>query len=496
MKPLTPNIPAGSALCLRVIAVLLVCAVVFPADAAAAWKIQRLGGRDYLPLSQVASFYQMRMVPRGDRGVALVSEGRRMDFARGAREARIDGVKHWLSFPVMYFAGQFYISRMDLSKSIDPVMRPHRIPVLQPLRTVVLDPGHGGHDRGAVNRYGVEKNYSLDLSRRIRPYLQQAGYRVVITRSRDQFIPLEGRPAIAGRLGEGTIFVSIHFNSSGQPGSRATGFEIFTLTPRGAPNSHDSFLTRRSFSSETGHRADHASQALATSIYHAMLGRVPMFDRGVKRARFAVLRRATTPAVLVENGFMSNPQEARKIHSAAWRERLAESIALGIIEYGDLTKTRKTPKLLAQYRMDGGPVPAGDEFEYRPLAGIGSAVQSGIPHARGWRGLLPVPLREEMPPFRLEFEPHGWVQLETWAAAAEDARSMTVNEQATIMKQGEWPEPVPPFPGLRNWRSLLPPRGLDRGFILFPPSGGPLGEGAGNGETDPASAAEISGGAL
>ncbi len=496
LKPGCPFPPAFAAPRLRGLAVCLLAVVLFPADAWAAWNIQRLGGRDYLPLSQVAAFYQMRMVPRGDRGVSLVSEGRRMDFARGAREARIDGVKHWLSFPVMYFAGQFYVSRMDLSKSIDPVVRPHRIPVLQPLRTVVLDPGHGGHDRGAVNRYGFEKNYSLDLSRRIRPYLQEAGYRVVITRSRDQFIPLEGRPAIASRLGEGTIFVSIHFNSSGQPGSRATGFEIFTLTPRGAPNSHDSFLTRRSFSAETGHRMDHASQALATSIYHAMLGRVPMFDRGVKRARFAVLRRATTPAVLVENGFMSNPLEARKIHSAAWRERVAESIALGIIEFGGLTKTRKMPKLIAQYRRDGEPLPAGTEFEYRPLAGIGSSVQSGLPHARGWRGLLPVPLREEMPPFRLEFEPPGWVQLETWAATAEDARSMMVNEQVTIMKQGEWPEPVPPFPGLQGWRSLLPPRGLDRGFILFPPSGGPLAEGVANGDAEPAAIVEISGGAL
>ena len=400
LKPGYPCLPALAAPCLRGLAVFLLAAVLLPLDAAAAWKVQRLGGRDYLPLSQVAAFYQMRMVPRGDRGVSLVSEGRRMDFARGAREARIDGVKHWLSFPVMYLPVNSTFRGWIPNRSIRDEAASHSLAAA--LAYVVLDPGRG--DRGG-QCYGTEKNYNLDLSRRIRPYLQQAGYRVVITRSRDQFIPLEGRPVIAGRLGEGTIFVSIHFNASGQPGSRATGFEIFTLTPRGAPNSHDSFLTRRSFSAEPGHRTDHASQALATSIYHAMLGRVPMFDRGVKRARFAVLRRATTPAVLVENGFMSNPQEARKIHSAAWRERLAESIALGIIEYGELTKTRRVPKLIAQYRRDGEPVPAGSEFEYRPLAGIGSAVQPGIPHARGWRGLLPVPLREEMPPFRLEFEP-------------------------------------------------------------------------------------------
>lgn len=476
--------------------VVLCAALIVPAEAGAAWQIQRLGGRDYLPLSQVAAFYKMRLMTRGASGVSLVSEDRRMEFGRGSREARIDGVKHWLSFPLIYFAGQFHISRMDLSKTIDPVMRPQRIPNLQALHTVVLDPGHGGHDRGAVNRYGAEKNYALDLSRRIRPYLQQAGYRVVITRSRDQFIPLEGRPAVASRLGDGTIFVSIHFNSAGQTSSRATGFEVFTMTPRGAPNSHEDFVTRRSFSAELGHRADHASQILATSIHHAMLGRVPMFDRGVKRARFAVLRRATTPAVLVEGGFMSNPQEARKIHSAAWRERLAESIAMGIIGYGQLTRTRTPPKLIAQYRAESGPLPAGSEFDYQPLAGIGASVEAGFPHARGWRGLLPAPLREEMPPFRLEFEPEGWVRIEALFASAEDARSMTVNEQATIMNQSEWPEPVPAFPGLRNWRSVVPPRGLDAGFVLFPPSGGPVAEGAGGAEPEVPPVVEISGGAL
>lgn len=464
---------------LRIAAAFLLCAaVVLPAQGASSWKIQRLGGRDYLPVSQVAAFYRMRVVPRGDRGVSLVSENRRMDFGRGSREARIDGVKHWLSFPVLYFAGQYYVSRMDLSKTLDPVMRPQRIPGLQAPRTVVLDPGHGGHDRGAVNRNAPEKHYNLDICRRIRPYLQKAGLRVAITRSGDYFIPLEARPAVATKLQQedkGTVFVSIHCNDSGQGGSWATGFEVFTLAPRGAPNSHDSFLTRRSFSAEPGHRADHASQAMATSIYHAMLGRVPMFDRGIKRARFAVLRRATTPAVLVECGFMSNPRDARLLHSAEWRERLAESIAKGIIEYAGLARNRTAPKLLAQYRAEEQ---HSMDLDYQPLAGIGSTVQPGFPGARGWRGLIPVPLGEEPAPFRLAFEPPGLVQLEAWAAAEEDARAIVVNEQSSLMKQREWPEPQPPFPGLRGWRSSRPASGLDRGFILLPPEGGPLADDA------------------
>ena len=398
-----------------------------------------------------------------------------MEFAKGEREARIDDVKHWLSFPVQYFAGQYFVSRMDLAKTIDPLMRPHRIPGLVPVHTVVLDPGHGAHDRGAVNRWGAEKNYNLDLSRRIRPYLQKAGLRVVITRSRDEFIPLERRPAVANKLGAGTIFVSVHCNSAETRNSMATGFEVFTLSPRGAPNSHDDYLTRRSFSAEKGHKVDHSNHALATAIYHAMLGRVPMFDRGVKRARFAVLRYAEVPAVLIECGFMSNPQDSRKLHSAAWRERLAESVAMGILEFCRLTENGTRPKVLAQYRAEEAAAMAGTEFEYQPLAGIGRLVRSTVAGEPGWRGLLPAPMGDEMPPFRLEYEPTGWVQLEAWAAAGEDARSAAQQAQKAASKTREWPDPAPLWPELRGWRTLISPVGADESFMLFPPpSGAPL----------------------
>ena len=467
------------------------------AGAQAGWQIKTLGGRDYIPLRQVASFYKMRAVPAGELGIVLESDTRRMQFAQGSREARFDGIKHWLSFPVLVFGGQFFVSRMDLSKTIDPAMRPSHIPNMQPVRTVLLDPGHGGHDRGAVNQWGAEKNYNLDLCRRIRPHLTEGGLRVAISRSRDEFITLETRPALAGRLGEGAIFVSIHCNDAGQRSSAATGFEIYTLTPRGAPNSNDSFLTRRSFSAEYGHRLDHSSEALAGAIYHAMLGRVPMFDRGMKRARFAVLRRATVPAVLIECGFLSHPRDARQLQSMAWRDRLAESIALGILEYAQLTRTKKQPALLAQYRAVDAGVPAGEEFDYQPLAGIGAFVEEGFEGVRGWRGLLPSALGQEMPPFRLEFEPRGWVQLEAWAERGEDARSESDDEQSSLMEQSAWPMPVPPFPGLAGWRGLWPPSGLDQGFVLFGMTAGPLAEDSGedSGE-EPVAAIEIMGGAL
>jgi N-acetylmuramoyl-L-alanine amidase len=458
----------------RVAAVVCLLGWVVSGDAlASGWRIKRLAGRDYLPVAQIAAFYGMTMQPRGDRGVALRSSARRMEFAKNSREARIDGVKQWLSFPALYFGGQYFLSRMDLAKTIDPLMRPDRIPGLKPVNTVVLDPGHGGHDRGAVNRYGSEKNYNLDLCRRIRPHLQKAGLRVVITRSRDQFIPLEQRPAVANKLGEGTVFVSVHFNAAATANSLATGYEVFSLTPRGAPNSHDVFLTRRSFSAERGHRNDHANHVLATLIQHAKLGLVPMFDRGVKRARFAVLRTASVPAVLIEGGFMTHPRDSRNLHSVEWRESLAEAVARGIIEFANLSKRRVPPKLLAQYRAEDA-ARKGGSLDYQPLEGISRLIRpefSGLP---GWRKLLPAPLGEEMPPFRLEYEPAGWVQLEVWAAAGEDARS-AVQEQSFLSRPREWPDPPPAWPELRGWRGLVPVRSDDEQFMLFaPPPGAPV----------------------
>lgn len=473
---------------------LLLLAGVASAASAADWDIRTLGGRDYVPVSQIARFYTMRPLPRGSKGLSLVSDTRRIDLNQGSREARIDGVKHWLSFPVLGFGGRLYVSRMDLSKTIDPAMRPQKIPGLQPVRSVLLDPGHGGHDRGAVNRQGAEKNYNLSIALEVQRRLREAGLRAELTRSTDRFIPLEARPAMARRLGEGAIFVSIHCNASSQAVSAATGYEIFTLTPRGAPNSHDSFLTRRSFSLEPGHRFDHASQALAAAIYHAMLGRLPMFDRGMKRARFAVLRRAVTPAVLVECGFVTNPQDARKLESPAWRKRLADSIARGIIEFSNLSRAKKMPKLLSQYRKDEAAALAGTEFDYQPLEGIGAVVKTGFGPAQGWRGLVPGSLGEKPAPFRLEFEPRGWARLEAWAAADEDARSMAVDEQETLMDQSQWPDAPPSFGGHRGWRDLLPPAGLDRGFHLFAERRGPVDDG--RGREVPVEIIEISGGAL
>jgi N-acetylmuramoyl-L-alanine amidase len=280
--------------------------------------------------------------------IVLDSGKTQLEVTVGLREASINGVKHWLAFPVLFHDGQVLISRLDLSKIIEPNLRPELIEGMQAVTTVVLDPGHGGHDRGATSRFGNEKDFALDVALRARPLLEKQGYKVVMTRATDVFIPLEQRSAVANHIAN-SIFVSIHFNSSNS-NADARGFEIFSIAPRGAPATNDAGPREHDLREEPGNAVDLPSGALACSVFHSLLGNVPMVDRGVKHARFAVLRLCTQPAVLIECGFVSNNAESTLISSSAWRAHVAEAIVDGVENYRDLAERKTRPKVIADYR--------------------------------------------------------------------------------------------------------------------------------------------------
>ncbi len=172
-----------------------------------------------------------------------------------------------------------------------------------PFDTVVLDAGHGGQDPGARAVSGLpEKALALDTSRRVAVLLRQAGLRVVETRSRDVFIPLDGRVAMSNRL-RNAIFVSIHFNWAKR--AKAAGIETFYHSPRASRLAH--------------HLQKQTLQAYGAS------------NRGVKTRGFYVLKNNRRPAVLCELGFLSNKGDNRTVQKPAVRQRLAEAIASAII---------------------------------------------------------------------------------------------------------------------------------------------------------------------
>ena len=169
--------------------------------------------------------------------------------------------------------------------------------------TVVIDAGHGGFDRGGIPSQRIlEKNMNLDVSLRLKPILEKAGYRVIMTRSTDIFVPLGARVAIANS-NPNAIFVCIHFNSASRSG--ASGIETYFYSTESAP--------------------------LAASIHSAVVGGAPSDNRGVRRRGYFVLRRTTIPAVLVECGFLTNPTEAQYAQTTAYRQKLAQEIARGIV---------------------------------------------------------------------------------------------------------------------------------------------------------------------
>jgi N-acetylmuramoyl-L-alanine amidase len=334
---------------MRIVVTVLCC--VFAASrisAAVEWNVIKISGRDFLTVDNIAAFYGFSQPALESRNIRLHNDRNDLVFTVDSREMLVNGVRNWLSFPVFVHNGKVVVSRIDLAKTLEPQLRPNMIQNLDRVQTIVLDPGHGGFDKGAISSYGYEKDYALDVARQLRPLLQAKGFRVLMTRESDVFVPLEVRAQIANRTSD-SIFVSLHFNATDRDPS-ATGFEIYSLTPRGAPSTYEDNLTLASVNIQNGTSEDTASVELSSCIYHSLVGQIGEFDRGIKRARFAVLRLTKIPAVLLEPGFLTERGESRLIDSGEWRKKLADAICTGIDNFRTLSETKKRPMVIADYR--------------------------------------------------------------------------------------------------------------------------------------------------
>jgi len=314
------------------------------------WQVIKVGPRDYLSVDNIAKFYGLLgNVDSTGKSVVLNNGRNQLQVTLDSRECIVNGIRNWLCFPVIAHDNKFLVSRIDLAKTIEPQLRPHMIQRSGKIQTIVLDPGHGGYDKGAASTLGFEKNFALDVARQLRPLLQAKGFKVIMTRETDVFIPLEVRARIANATKD-SIFVSIHFNSTNTNPS-ATGFEIFSLTPRGAPSTNDDSLALHFVNMQAVSPMEAQSFELAALVYHSMCGHfLQEFDRGIKRARFAVLRRTNIPSILVEGGFLSETGDAKRIADPEWRKQLADSICVGLEGYRALVEKKQRPMLVAEYR--------------------------------------------------------------------------------------------------------------------------------------------------
>ncbi len=293
------------------------------------WKLLTYDGRDYVSAADIQKFYGFPRLQREGRHLWFRSTQLVMRWTTGTDDIYINNVKFCLSFPVLERDGKLYVSRMDLSKLIDPIIKPSHIQNAVIFDTVVIDPGHGGEDSGAVGALGQEKNYALDTAFRLKRKMESLGYKVVLTRSTDVFISRPRRVEIANTTPK-SIFVSLHYNAYTPA---AHGFETFALAPQGTANT-DKALKQSDMIGRRGNERDSENIALATAVHANCLYRLRSVDRGVKRHRFDVLAAGIQrPAILVEGGFVSNATEGARIHKPEFRELLADAISGGIQKY-------------------------------------------------------------------------------------------------------------------------------------------------------------------
>jgi N-acetylmuramoyl-L-alanine amidase len=211
------------------------------------------------------------------------------------------------------------------------------VSITAPFNLVVLDPGHGGQDSGAMCGGILEKDLTLDIAQRVDRLLQAQGVATLLTRIGDSYVSLADRVALANRA-RGCIFVSVHFNEGNK--NISSGVETYYAEHRVAPVRPGlawlPFLQRAATES-----SNLESQSLAGFVQESVVGRTQSVNRGTKPQQFFVIANVQAPAILVEGGFLSNKDEIEKLNSGDYRERLAAAITEGILHYREVMKQRQ-----------------------------------------------------------------------------------------------------------------------------------------------------------
>ena len=289
------------------------------------------GAGVWLPLSEWSGRGEAGLVSRlatPAPSYSLHSNLGNLVLRSGSRIARWEGIEVRLGFAPWELEHELLVHQLDLKKTIEPLVAP---PPHRANRTVVLDPGHGGSDCGARSVLGksCEKDYTLDWALRLREVLAEQGWQVSLTRSADTDLPLTNRVGFAVAQ-QAALFVSLHFNSAA-PNHTEAGLETYCLTPAGMPSTLTRGYADEVSDAYPNNEFDAENLDLAVRVHRALLQANGNADRGVRRVRFpAVLRGQQCPAVLIEGGYLSNPQEAQRIANPAYRQKLAEAVARGL----------------------------------------------------------------------------------------------------------------------------------------------------------------------
>ena len=286
-------------------------------------------GRKYVSMADTARYYGMKMSIRGTT-ITFSSKYSRIEFNTKKRAGVFNGTKiNWFYVPVKK-NNAWYFSEQDLLLQLDPLLRKKAL-ARRPVRTIMIDPGHGGKDTGAIGvNKKKEKDVTLAIALKLRRKLIRMGYSVRLTRAGDSFPSLEQRvKTCKNARPKPDLYISIHCNSAGN--AKVQGIETFAATPYGVPSTADA---KPEFKTYAGNAYNKYNICLAYDMQRALRRYLPASpDRGVKHARFYVIRNVSCPAILIETGFLSNWSECTNLSSNAYQDRVATAILSGILTY-------------------------------------------------------------------------------------------------------------------------------------------------------------------
>ncbi len=247
----------------------------------------------------------------------------------------------WVGLLVLTISFVWFVAP---SKPTHLIAKPRKPPVRTSVRqVVVLDPGHGGQDSGAMCGTVLEKDLTLDVALRAATLLRAAGYATVLTRDDDRYLSLAERAAVGNRA-ENSLFVSIHFNDDARPA--ASGVETYYAECQSV--SRFGFLSWLPFLRPPEDEPLTAkSESLARFLQAALVKQTSALDRGTKRERFYVIANVRNPAALVEGGFITNKSDVTKLATTEYRQQIASAISDGVHRYGNAIKAGEPTLTLA-----------------------------------------------------------------------------------------------------------------------------------------------------
>jgi N-acetylmuramoyl-L-alanine amidase len=289
-----------------------------------------LNGTSYLNLTEVGAKLGMKpSVLESGKVLELRSEWTTLRFEVNQREMAVNKLRVHLGFPIAGTRGNLYMSESDFRHTLEPILTPQVFGQAPRIRHIVIDAGHGGTDPGAENPELRlrEKALTLDLAARLKVRLEQAGYTVSLTRSKDEFIALTERTQQANSL-NADLFLSLHFNASAD--DRVSGVETYAYTPPFQPSSSRAELHSSDKENYPGNTDGPWSTLLGFYVQRSLQEALATPDRGLKRARFTVLQGLEMPGLLIEGGFLTNSHEGRNIGSALYREKIASAVVDGL----------------------------------------------------------------------------------------------------------------------------------------------------------------------